>query len=164
MSMILYLRRIEDVVALRELATDPESFFEYLFESDDAEGNIVDFDKAWQALHFVLTGSAWEGKVPLNFLLHAGKEIGEDNGYGPTRIASPDEVRAFRDALAAIDYAELRRRYDPAAMLAADVYIADILVEEGEHGWNYLTQHLPALRELLDRSVQTESSIAILIS
>jgi len=164
MGMVLYLRRVEDPAALWELVADPEAFFEYLFEADDADENIVDFDKAWQALHFLLTGSAWEGTGPLTFLLHAGEEIGEDQGYGPTRLASPDEVRAFRDAFAAIDDAELRRRYDPTAMVAEEVYIADGLVDEGEDGWKYVTQSLPALRQLLDRSVETNASIAILIS
>jgi len=59
---------------------------------------------------------------------------------------------------------ELRRRYDPAAMAAQDVYMADFLAVEGEMGWEYVMQSIPALRSLLDRSVETGSAIAIWIT
>ena len=163
MGMVLYLRRVEDVPALWEMVSDPDAFYDFLNEPDATE-DLVDFDKAWQALHFVLSGSAWEGEGPLTFLLYAGKEISEDFGYGPTRLASPAEVRAFRDALAALDDGELRRRYDPAAMAAEQIYLAETLADEGEAGWEYVTQSLPALRKLLDRSVETGSAIAIWVS
>jgi hypothetical protein len=80
------------------------------------------------------------------------------------RLAAPAEVRAFRDAFAALGDAELHRRYDPAAMAAQQVYIADALANEGEEGWGYVMQGIPALRTLLDRSVETGSAIAIWIS
>lgn len=161
--MVLCLRRIEDGPLFREMAADPDAFFEYLDTPTDA-GDLIDFDKAWQALHFLLTGSAWAGEGPLTFLLHAGREIGEDAGYGPVRLASLSEVHAFRNALTELDDAALRRRYDPAAMAAQDVYLASVLADEGEEGWDYVAQSIPALRRLLDRSVETGSEIAIWIS
>jgi hypothetical protein len=97
-------------------------------------------------------------------LLGAGSPIGEDFGYGPVRLAAPADVRAFRDALVALDDTELRRRYDPTAMVSQEIYIAEALANEGEEGWEYLMQSIPALRKLLDRSVETGSSIAIWIS
>jgi len=159
MSMILYLRRVEDVAALWEKAAEPEEFFEFL-DSPESTGDLVDLDKGWQVIHFVLTGS-WENKGPLAFLLHAGVPIGEDPGYGPVRLAAPAEVRSFRDAFATLNDAELRRRYEPAAMAAQNVYLADTLADEGEDGWAYVMQSIPALRKLLDRSVETGSAIAI---
>jgi hypothetical protein len=49
-------------------------------------------------------------------------------------------------------------------MAAQQVYIADALANEGEEGWEYVMQGIPALRKLLDRSVETGSAIAIWIS
>lgn len=163
MGMVLCLRRVEDAAALRAKAADLDDFVEFLNEPE-SDDDLVDFDKAWQALHFVLTGSPYGGEGPLTFLLHAGSEFGEDLGYGPARLARPAEVRAFRDELAKLDDAELRRRYDPAAMAAQDVYLANSLKDEGEEGWQYVSQHVPALRKLLDRSVETGAAIAIWIS
>src|SRR5438270_9992408 len=42
-----------------------------------------DVDKAWHGIHFLLTDSDWEGEGPLAFILHGGREINEDLGYGP---------------------------------------------------------------------------------
>lgn len=47
-------------------------------------------DKAWHGIHYLLTGTAWEGDPPLNFLVTGGREVGtEEIGIGP------DEGLAF---------------------------------------------------------------------
>ncbi|HEX8056775.1 MAG TPA: YfbM family protein [Novosphingobium sp.] len=161
--MVLCLRRVEDAGALVEMVDDSDAFYDFLNEPETA-ADLIDFDKAWQVIHFLLTGTAFQGEAPLSFLLHAGSDIGADNGYGPARLASPAEVRAFRDALVELDDSELHRRYDPTAMAAEDVYLAATLAQEGDEGWSYVIQSLPALRTLLDRSVETNSSVAIWIA
>jgi len=46
----------------------------------------LDLDKAWGGLHFLLTGTAWEGEPPHSFLLD-GDTVGDiDVGYGPARV------------------------------------------------------------------------------
>jgi hypothetical protein len=163
MGMVLCLRRVEDAAVLRAKASGgTDAFVAFLYEPE-AEEDIVDFDKAWQVLHFLLTQTAYEGEPPLSFLLHAGVLVGPDFGYGPARLAEPCEVRAFRDALAGLDDATLRARYDLSAIVANDIYLAETLADEGEEGWEYVVQSLPALRALLDRSVETDASIAIWI-
>jgi hypothetical protein len=164
MGMILYLRRTGEAEA-RTAAEDADGFADYLFdESAEAGGDLVDFDKAWGALHFMFSGSPWAGDGPLAFLLAPWPEVGADMGYGPPRLAPPEAVRAFRDALAELTDADLKLRYNPAAMAREDVYIADSLVDEGEEGWEYVAQGLPALRRFLDRCVDTGSSALIVLS
>lgn len=87
------------------------------------EGIECDLDKAWHGIHFLLTGSDWEGDPPLNFLLCGGTVIGDvDVGYGPARAMRPAEVKAATEALAGISSDELRRRFDPARMMQEDIY------------------------------------------
>ena len=46
----------------------------------------IDLDKSWHGIHFLLTGAAWEGERPLNFLILGGEEVGDiDVGHG-TRL------------------------------------------------------------------------------
>src|SRR5882762_365214 len=59
-------------------------------------------EKAWHGLHYLLTGSAGEGGLPLGFLLEGGEEVGEDLGYGSPRLFQPPEVRQIDAALAPI--------------------------------------------------------------
>src|SRR5574339_1168659 len=35
----------------------------------------LDLDKAWQPLHFLLTGTAWEGEEPACYLVRGGEEL-----------------------------------------------------------------------------------------
>ena len=160
MGMVLYVRRLgEDAIP-----GDPDEFGEFFFDegAEDA-GDLIDFDKAWHALHFVLTGSADGTDSPLSLLLGKGEPAGEDGGYGPPLLVSAAEMRQFHEALAGLSDEDLRQRYDPRAMLAADVYLADALAEE-EDGWDYVAQGIPALRRLAERCAQQNSGAIIFIS
>lgn len=51
-----------------------------------------DVDKHWHILHYLFTGTAWEGTHPRAFLASGGSPIGCDRGYGPPRLFVPDEL------------------------------------------------------------------------
>ena len=75
----------------------------------------VDLDKSWHGLHFLLTGSAWDGAPPLNFLVAGGTEVGDiDVGYGPARAFRAAEVAQIDQALGVLSADELKRRFNPA--------------------------------------------------
>jgi hypothetical protein len=78
-------------------------------------------DKDWHGIHFLLTGSAWEGEEPLCYLVKGGEEIG-DVRYGPARALRPIQIEAWANALSAISIDDLRKRYDPEAMNNAGIY------------------------------------------
>ena len=164
MSMVLYLRRVDEN-GLPEAVEDVDAFYDYLFdEGATAAGDLIDFDKAWGAIHFLLNGSAWDGNGPLNLFFGPWPEIGEDSGYGPPRLAPAEAMRAFDPALSAISDEELHRRYDPSVMAEAEVYIADALVKEGEDGWSYVAQGLPGLRRFASKCAEHGSPAIVVIS
>ena len=61
----------------------------------------LDLDKAWHGLHFLFTGTAWEGTEPANFLLSGGIDLGDDESWGPVRGLEPEVVRRIAAFLAA---------------------------------------------------------------
>ena len=91
-----------------------------------AEDEVVeaDMDKAWHGLHYLLTGTAWEGEEPLNFLVKGGTEVGEDIGYGLTRALTSGQVQSLNTALQPIDEDLLRSRFNPSEMMRLDIYPA----------------------------------------
>jgi hypothetical protein len=90
---------------------------------NDPAAGFVDLDKAWHCLHYLLTGSAWEGDEPLNFLVKGGTPVGEEDvGYGPARIFRPLEVAAIADALAPLDPATLMLRFDARKLEQLEIY------------------------------------------
>lgn len=118
---------------LAELQANPETTRDFLFpEGEDADlddetyfddERNLDIDKAWHGIHFLLTGSVWEGDPPLMNAVLGGIELGdEDVGYGPARFLTQGEVLETAEALSQISEADLRSRYDASAMAKADIY------------------------------------------
>lgn len=120
MSMVCVLRGLDEA-RLAEVLSEPERAFDLLAGPD-----AVDLDKAWHGIHFLLTRSAWDGDEPWCFLCKGGQPVGDEEGvgYGPARLLQPAQVAAWAQALAGISADELRRRFDPAAMRAAEIYPA----------------------------------------
>jgi hypothetical protein len=86
---------------------------------DDSDG-VLELEKAWHGLHFLLNGDAWSGTPPLDFLVAGGQEKGDDDG--DVRILAPYLVEKIQAALAAIDEDELWSRFDRPAMVEAEIY------------------------------------------
>ena len=110
--------------------------------------------KAWHAIHFLLTGLAEEAPLPEGYLLDGGRALGEpdpDEMDAQPRLLSPAEVKAFAAVLRPLDGQELRRRFDHAAMLDADVYsIGPHAEEEFEFVAHYLEQLRTFINEAAD--------------
>jgi hypothetical protein len=109
---------------LQALLTDPSAVLSVIdgAYNDPAQG-FVDLDKAWNALHYLLTGSARDGEGPLAFLLKGGTKVGdEDLGHGPARVFQPHEVAAIADALADVSQIKLMPRFDLKKFALLDLY------------------------------------------
>jgi len=166
MGMIANFRRLPDA-DLRRLSREPELVADYLAEEEPFDGfgafADLDVDKAWHAIHFLLTGSAWGGEPPLNFIASGGTEIGDDVGYGPARALDAVEVAALAAALESVPVDALLERFDPAALTAASVYpnIWDRPAEEDD-ARGYVGEYYETLRAfVLDAASERE---ALLIS
>jgi hypothetical protein len=85
----------------------------------------VDLDKAWHGLHFVLTGAAWDVAAPPGNAVLGGTPLGTDLGYGPARLMDADDVRRTALALDALSEDQIRRQFDPEALLGANIYGGD---------------------------------------
>lgn len=118
------LRRISKA-DLRELLINPDGIFDFI-DHEVPQNQELDLDKAWHGIHFMLTGSAWEGEEPLAYLLTGGNYIGNeeehDVGYGPARALTDSEVKQFAQALDKITQAEFQARYNSAQMDALEIY------------------------------------------
>lgn len=87
-----------------------------------AAADLLDINQHWHILHYLFTGSAWEGEAPAAFLASGGMPIGRDLGYGPPRLFDAASVAAIATFLACLAPEALSRRYDPAAIAAAEIY------------------------------------------
>jgi hypothetical protein len=83
-----------------------------------------DLDKAWQPLHFLLTGTAWEGEEPACYLVRGGEDLIEDDelGYSSIRALTPDQISRFDEFLSTQSHEALRQRFDHQKMVALEIY------------------------------------------
>ena len=148
MGMITCFASVDsDTIArLKSNPGEVEGFL-YPDDGDNEPANYMDLDKSWHCIHFMLTGSAGECAGPLGRAVFGGVAIGDDCGYGPARIIDPNQVQTIATALASIDEGNFKSRYAPDAMLAANVYLADMCVRDGGDALDYIVQNYRSLTE-----------------
>lgn len=124
MSLIghVYLLPPEKIGAL--LAQPSEVFGVIDGAYNDPARGFVDLDKAWQCLHYLLTGTATGGEGPLAFLIQGGMAIGDDDlgDFGPARVFSPAEVADIADALLPVTRQVLIERFDLKKLEELEIY------------------------------------------
>lgn len=111
---------IEELTAdqIAKLIANPEGLSEIIFSnSDDWAGTdrvAMSDDNAWQTIHYLLTGDAWDGPWPLNFMASTivGTPVSYDEDYPPAKFFTAQEVQTISDALEGITTTELLSRFD----------------------------------------------------
>lgn len=129
----------------KRMQGDPEFVEEILNSEESMEGDaMMDVDKAWHGIHFLLTGEAWGGEAPWSLAIMGGKEIGEDQGYGPARYLTPEQVITVSHALDSLPLDDFKSRFDPARMTGLTIY-PDIWEREGAEALEYVVSHYEGL-------------------
>jgi hypothetical protein len=162
MSMISILVFASDD-EIRQLLAEPERIEEFISE----ERTSTDLDKAWHGIHWLLTGSADGGDEPHCYLLAGGEQVGDvDVGYGPARALTSQQVAAWDDALTKMSRDELGRRFEPKAMLDADIYpqIWARSIKGEEDTLDYLLQAYAGLRDFVAAARRERSGLLVYLS
>ena len=131
-----------------------------------SEEDQIDVDKAWHGLHFLFTGSDWEGPFPEGFLVSCGKEVGDvDVGYGPAKSFTPEEVKEISDFLENLDDSELKSRLDPKKMNEMKIY-PSVWNDESdiEEEWEYAKYSLDAVKQFIKEASQRGLALLVYIN
>lgn len=115
-----------------------------LYERDDAAAQDAYLDKAWHAIHFVLTGSAWTGEAPWAWAILGGTPLNEDDDASWRHLPA-EQVREVAQALAALPPAEFARRFDAQALADAQIYPDTIWLRDGEDAKRYVLDYYAQL-------------------
>ena len=124
----------------------------------------IDLEKAWHPLHYLLTGTAWEGVEPANFIVAGGEPLGDDDDVN-ARLLRPPQVRAFADFLATLAPEEVARRYDPARMQKLRVWTPGHLDGEAmETDRRRLVDTFVELRDFVTSTAERGDAVVVCIS
>lgn len=165
MSMIGNFRALPDK-ELQALFANPSRVEQLLYESllgGGSNGNELDVDKAWHGLHFLLTGSAWEGSFPLNFIVAGGKDVGADLGYGPARGLTSSDVLKIDAALEPLTPGELGQRFDAQRMTELQIY-PDGWSDDPQGERDYLLDYYADLRGFVRRTAEQGNALLVYLS
>ncbi|EAU61730.1 conserved hypothetical protein [Stigmatella aurantiaca DW4/3-1] len=107
----------------------PEHLEDFLDDEEDfgdTEGTRfleLDIGETWHGLQYLMTGSAWEGAAPLDFLVRGGEDVGHiPSDEGTARIFTPAQVKPLAAALQALSPNTLRSRFDAGKLQQLDIY------------------------------------------
>jgi hypothetical protein len=106
---------------------------------DDETENLVDIDKSWDGIIFLLTGqSLATAEHNLVRVLFSGQLINEeqDLGYGPAHYLTPEQVAELNNEISTIIIADLKEKFNPEKMNKLEVYPA--IWDEGDDAFDYV--------------------------
>lgn len=121
MSMIGYFLKADDKLVEKMTQGDPG---EIIFDDAYSE-NMIDVDKTWHAIHFILSGNAYESNDDnvLSQLVLGGAPVNEEDlGYGPALLLDKNLVLQIAEALNAWDETLFRKKFNFKNMIANDIY------------------------------------------
>ena len=127
-------------------------------------GEVLDLDKAWHGLHFLLTGTEDGGREPACFLLSGGEHLGDDDVLA--RLLDAEQVRWFADHLASLTDDELTSRFDPDRMTQQRIY-PDVIwkrPEEEDQPRGFLLGAFADLREFVGAAAARGDAVVVCIS
>jgi Domain of unknown function (DUF1877) len=161
-AMIGNLRPASDSEIERLLA-NPADITRFLYGAGADGCERVVLNKAWHAIHYVLTGSRLGGDEPLNFLVDEGTPVGEvDVGYGPARVLSSDQVRRIAAALAPISPDEVARRVDVARLDREAIYPGHW--QRNRIDVDYVVSTYREMRDLMVRLAEQRQGVVLYIN
>jgi hypothetical protein len=129
------------------------------------EGTLCDLEKSWHGIHYLLTGSAWEGEPPFDFLVDGGRQVGRiDVEHGPVRAFRASAAETIYQGLSGLSPYELRKRFNARDMAAKEIY-PDIWTGAAleEDSLRYLMDNLDKLRAFLRQTVEAQLGFLVFL-
>lgn len=129
------------------------------------EDDEFDIDKAWNGIHFLLTGTSLEGDMPAASLL-LGQVIGNvEVGYGPAMSLNKSEVKEFYDYLSTLNHDDLKQKYNPAKMKELDIYPNIFVpVKEDPEPLEYLLYYFDELKKFMGKTVSEDKALILYLT
>lgn len=164
MSMIGFLLRATPA-ELEEYMNDSTLLETKMAEEELDEEKLVDIDKAWDAIIYLLTGEGYAtSEHPLRNVIFSGQLVHEEQemGYGPAHYNTPEQVAELSALLDKINADELRAKYNPADMEEKDIYPS--VWEDDEEIVTYLLDNFESVRAIYADAAQNGEAVVMFIS
>lgn len=136
----------------------------FMLDAKAGEGHEDDLDKSWHVLHYCLTGDLGGGTHPLGFIAYGGRNLPTDLGYGPPRVFSAEEASKVHSALSQVSHDDLKAQWAKIGDEHEALYLGDVIVEEGDEGFEYITQNFDRLQKFVNSCAEHQLGFMTFIS
>jgi hypothetical protein len=128
--------------------------------------DVLPLEKNWHGLHFLFTGTAWEGEFPAAFLLTGGTELEDDEFDQPPRVLDSHLTREVDAFLATLSPSDLAARFDAERMTGLQIYPDAIWLREGpgESPLQDLIDTFTELREFVHEAHRRGNALIVHVS
>ncbi|MDF2516020.1 MAG: hypothetical protein K0R59_1316 [Sphingobacterium sp.] len=167
MSMIQNFLRVNSET-LNSFLTDSRLLRNMVYSKEAVHlNNLIDIDKAWEGIFFLLTGESIgtydQASPPLSWLLVGPNDIdrNQDMGYGPATYTDIEQTRQIDLALQEISAAELTQRFDSIMMLEKDIYPT---IWDDENALDYLLQYFEDLKAFYHMAALQHEAVILFLN
>jgi hypothetical protein len=165
MGMIGNLLRVS-TAELEEYIKDSSTLENRIYNDDDIEDpNLVDIEKAWAGILFLLTGQNIDNlDHPLSKVLFSGQLIDEDQdlGYGPANYLTTSQVAEINAEISKISTEDLKKNFDAQKMTDLEVY--PTIWDEGDEAFDYLNEYFKTLQQVYSDATKNGDAIITFIN
>jgi hypothetical protein len=132
-------------------------------ESNADEQKLVDIDKSWEGIIFLLTGQRFATDHPLVRVLFSGQLIDEeqDLGYGPAHYLTSEEVVSINEEISALTGDWLKEGFDAERMMQLEVYPA---IWKDDDAFEYLADGFSTLRQTYAEAAKNGEAVITFLS
>ena len=147
-----FLNEAESVRAAASVGPQPEP---------EGIRSRLSLEQAWHGVHFLMCETADKAPAPLGNAVLGGSEVGPDEGFGPVRFLTPDQVVNVATAITELRAADLRRRWNPGALSDAQVYPG---AWDDEDSLEWMINAFTELREFYVHAGENGSAVLIYVT
>lgn len=159
--------QMADGAKIRELkGKDPEELFEEIEELQETDDYVLDIDKLWDGLHFLLTGITASEPIADNPLSEAivGVEMFSDDADADfIAYILPERVDAVLNALKSFEIEKAIANFDPKDFARNGIYPNVWLRDDKEDLKQELTECFNALKDFYENAAQQKKGVIVSI-
>lgn len=157
--MIAHLLRVTKS-ELEEYVSESISLENRMYDEETEFENLVDIDKTWDGIIFLLTGEGLStSRHPLVKVLFSGQHIGkeQDLGCGPAHYLTPEQVVELNNEISLFTISDLKQRFNPEKMKQLNIYPP--IWDRGDHTFDYIANGFTTVQNIFAEAKKNDEAI-----
>lgn len=153
---------------LDEILNDSSILENKVYSEESSNANdLLDIDKSWEAIFYLLTGypvaEIDNVNTPLSWILFSGQVIDEEQnmGYGPAQYITSEQVKQLNIELKKFTRKYLQQKYDGKKMNEAGIYPQ---IWDEEESLEYALDNFELLKEFYQTAERENKAVITFIN